>query len=224
MEKRSTKNCSYSCFSSFVVQDVLCDFDICSNHLNTWLSCILDQRIAFSRSCVAEALLCKHIQGDHRSASSFIRWLYRQTAGFLSLHSEDFFKKNLWLRGLFIYKSALSELIACFFFFGLVGFFLFYFFHPLSPWTQLSWADASIDVGGKGLEFPHVSNKTAQWCIFSNRIHLIWGDTFCKICGHQSTMCCTLLVSSCCALMIIQLPVFVKAIVDFQAFPNNLMK
>lgn len=134
-----------------------------------------------------------------------------------------FKKKNLWLRGLFIYKSALSELIACFFFwFGWV--FLFYFFHPLSPWTQLSWANPSIDEGGKGLEFPHVSNKTAQWCIFSNRIHLIWGDTFCKICGHQSTMCYTLLVSSCCALMIIQLPVFVKAIVDFQAFPNNLMK
>lgn len=134
-------------------------------------------------------------------------------------------KKNKSLTQRTFYLQKCSEWINCmlfFFWFGWV--LLFYFFHPLSPWTQLSWADASIDVGGKGLKFPHVSNKTAQWCIFSNRIHLIWGDTFCKICGHQSTMCCTLLVSSCCALMIIQLPVFVKAIVDFQAFPNNLMK
>lgn len=207
MEKRSTKNCSYSCFSSFVVQDVLCDFDICSNHLNTWLSCILDQRIAFSRLCVAEALLCKHIQGDHRSASSFIRWLYRQTAGFLSLHSEDFFKKNLWLRGLFIYKSALSELIACFFFFWFGWVFLFYFFHPLSPWTQLSWADASIDVGGKGLEFPHVSNKTAQWCIFfksyssdlgryllqnmwASKHHVLYASGFELLCVNDNTTAC----------------------------------
>lgn len=133
MEKRSTKNCSYSCFSSFVVQDVLCDFDICSNHLNTWLSCILDQRIAFSRLCVAEALLCKHIQGDHRSASSFIRWLYRQTAGFLSLHSEDFFKKKSLTQRTF-YLQKCSEWINCMLFFFLVwlGFFVLFFPPSLS--------------------------------------------------------------------------------------------
>lgn len=126
---------------------------------------------------------------------------------FISAQWRFFLKKSLTQRTFYLQKC--SEWINCmlFFFFWFGWVFLFYFFHPLSPWTQLSWADASIDVGGKGLEFPHVSNKTAQWCIFfksyssdlgryllqnmwASKHHVLYSSGFELLCVNDNTTAC----------------------------------